>query len=310
MKKKVACSVKEDKSQIFLYETPGFSAYIKKNVYPENMPFCVTDHWHDEVEFVYVSSGSIQYKVEGQTLILHEGQGLFINSRKLHVALADRNVPCEFICAIFHPMLLCASKFIDQTFVEPIIHNDNLKYLIIENDSDWGKCALDIIEKMYELSLEERGHLLIEALFLQLWDYIYKHTVIPEAPQIKPNHHLSTLKDMISYIQQNFQEKISLEDISASGAVGKTMCTNLFNTYVNKTPIEFLRDYRIQQSIVLLKTTDYSVTEICYETGFSSASYYGECFRKVVGCSPLEYRQENSSIPLSHYSRKRRPEAL
>ena len=108
---------------------------------------------------------------------------------------------------------------------------------------------------------------------------------------IKFNHHLNTLKEMISYIQQHYQEKISLEDIATSGAVGKTMCTKLFTTYVNRTPFEFLKDYRIEQSVSLLKETDLSITDISYETGFSSPSYFGECFRASLGCSPLEYRK-------------------
>lgn len=299
-------SVKEDRSQVFLYRTPGFNVYIRQNIFPQMMPFCVTDHWHDEVEFVYITKGSIQYTIEGEVKILKAGQGLFINSRKLHVANSDKDTPCEFYCAIMHPMLLCASKYVDDTFVEPIIKNPSLKYLFLDSHDDWAKEALDIIEKMNEYTQMEGHEMQVQMLFFAIWQIIFDHSVNSDTKPLKANHHLSTLKDMIAYIQQHYAEKVTLEEISNAGCVGKTMCTKLFTTYVNRTPIEFLKDYRIQQSIVLLKTTDLSITDICYETGFSGASYFGECFREVTGCSPLEYRKQHVDRPLSHYSRKRR----
>lgn len=286
-------SVQEDGSQVFLYKTPGFFSFIRKNLFPEETPFCVTDHWHDEVEFIYVTKGSMLYIVEGEVLTLTEGQGLFINSRRLHVAASDHDTPCEFICVILHPMLLCASKYVDRNYVEPIIRNSSLKYLRLNQDVEWQKEVLNDIEKIYDATNIEAPELTMQLLFFSIWRHIYiqgKATVIEH---IKSNHHLNTLKDMISFIQQHYQEKISLEDISAAGNVGKTMCTKLFSTYVNRTPFEFLKDYRIEQSIDLLKDTDLSITDISYETGFSSPSYFGECFRSSLGCSPLEYRKEH-----------------
>ena len=327
MKRKSICGMKDDQSQYFLYEIPGFSVYLKKNKFPEDRPFCVTDHWHDEIEFVYVTSGSVQYMVEGKNMVLRENQGLFINSRKLHVASPNKETPCEFYCAILHPMLLCSSKYVDQNYVEPIIKNDSIRYLLFDNtesnttvssgvsekngvaDREKSQKALELIERMHRMVEEGKQELLIQSLFFELWKIVFDSISTYEKPTVKPSHHLSTLKEMISYIQQNYKDVITLDDISSSGNVGKTMCTSLFNTYVNKTPIEFLRDYRIQQSIVLLTTTDLSVTDICYETGFSSASYYSECFRKATGFTPLKYRQHHSDLPLSHYHRKRRIDA-
>lgn len=286
-------SVKEDGSQVFLYKTPGFFSFIKKNVFPENNPFTVTDHWHDEVEFVYCTKGSLLYTVDGITMTLKEGQGLFINSRKLHVAATDADKPCEWYCVILHPLLLCASKYVDRTYVEPVIKNTALKYLFLDVSNAWQKTVLDQIEAIYEASREEEPELKIQMIFFGIWQSIYEHGKGSPVEKIKPNHHLNTLKEMITFIQQHYQEKITLEDISSAGCVGKTMCTKLFTTYVNRTPFEFLKDYRVEQSIVLLKTTDLSITDISYETGFSSPSYFGECFRKTTGSSPLEYRKNN-----------------
>lgn len=78
---------------------------------------------------------------------------------------------------------------------------------------------------------------------------------------------------MISYIHAHYMEKITLEQISAAGNVGKTTCTSIFKNHTNSTPVTFLIEYRLQKSLELLQNTDLSITEICYETGFSNASY-------------------------------------
>ena len=288
------CSrIHDDGSQVFSYQTPGFYSFIMKCVYPDDLPFCVTDHWHDEIEFVSVTKGTMIYTIEGENILLSEGQGLFINSRILHVAGPDKTSECEFLCAILHPMLLCASGYTERNYVEPVIKNSNLKYLVLDKNTDWQKTVLDDVEKMYYTTKEEMSELTIQMLLFSVWKNIYAYAKTTVYEHVKSSHHLSTLKEMISYIQQHYKDKISLDDISASGNVGKTMCTKLFSTYVNKTPFEFLKDFRIEQSVELLKSTDLSITDISYESGFSSSSYFGECFKESLGCSPLEYRKEH-----------------
>ena len=102
---------------------------------------------------------------------------------------------------------------------------------------------------------------------------------------------LSILKTMISFIQHNYKKKLSLADIAASGAIGQSKCCQLFARYVGQTPNQNVTQYRINQSVRLLKNSDMSIIEIAGETGFASASYFSETFRKWTGKSPREYRK-------------------
>lgn len=293
----------DDKSQRFQYANPGFPVYIQRNLLKDGSLIPLTDHWHDEVEMFYVFSGSLKYSVDGETLCLKENEGIFVNSRRLHVALSDDGKPCDFIFVIFHPLLLCTSRFIDEKYVEPIIKNPSIPYIFLNQDGDWKSELLEDIKQMYEQYKTEEGELKLQSLFFKFWRNLYHNLRLPEDSEPVLNHHLATLKEMISYIHEHYKDKVSLEDISRSGSVGKTMCTFLFNQYVNKTPGEFLKDYRIQKSTVLLKTTDMSITDISYETGFAGASYFSETFKKSVGCTPNEYRKNNADKPVLHFYR-------
>jgi transcriptional regulator GlxA family with amidase domain len=86
-------------------------------------------------------------------------------------------------------------------------------------------------------------------------------------------------------------EKISLKDICDSGNIGTNLCTQLFKKYTNMSPIDYLRCYRIEKSLELLRDTDMTITEIAYATGFNGASYYAETFRKYAGYTPTQIRK-------------------
>lgn len=293
--------IAEDKSQLLRYDIPEFFAYIRKNTLSANQSFNITDHWHDELEFTYVTEGTIKYVVEGDTVIIHKGEALFVNSRVLHVGYSNNGDPSTSYCVILHPMLLNVSEYINKKYIEPVIKNRAVPYLIISEKDDWGRIILNNLEKMYIASQSENSELEVIKLYFEIMQYLFPKVGTLISDNIPANHHMIILKEMIGYIHEHYKEKISLEDICFAGGVGKTMGTSIFNEYVNKTPGEFLKDYRIHKSIKLLKETDLTVTEICYETGFSGASYFAETFKKNMGISPLEYRKSNRSEMISHF---------
>lgn len=273
------------------YDNPDFPAFIRKNYIPENPRFPEMTQWHDEVEFITVLSGSIKYNINGEIVTIHKGEGIFVNAKQLHVIVSDYGNSCELYCIILHPILLCSSKYVAQKYVSPIIENPDIPYLFLSNKISWQANIISDIEQIYECSTEESAQLKTVMLFHDIWEKIYSNMNISMPPANKQNHRLSALKSMITYIQEHYMDKITIEDISNAGNVGKTTCNMLFKKYTNYTPIEYLTNYRLQISIQFMQNTDLTITEICYETGFSGASYFSETFHKHFGCNPSKYRK-------------------
>ena len=96
---------------------------------------------------------------------------------------------------------------------------------------------------------------------------------------------------MIAFIELHYKEKITLSDIASSGNICKTSCYTIFKKFTGRTPVEYLNFHRLRKSIELMKSTDMTLTQICYESGFSGSSYFAESFRKAFGCSPSEYKK-------------------
>ena len=93
---------------------------------------------------------------------------------------------------------------------------------------------------------------------------------------------------MIDYIKNNYEEKISISDLSKELAYSESMLNRKFKKEVHITFNEYLNRYRINKAIDLLKNSDYNITEIAYMCGYSSAKYFARVFKKYLGMSPSD----------------------
>lgn len=106
------------------------------------------------------------------------------------------------------------------------------------------------------------------------------------------NPWIDNLHRMISFIQQNYDCKISLQDIANSGNVCRSKCCEIFKDLISQSPNNYLICHRINKSIELLINTSMSITDIALACGFSNSSYYAETFKKIKGCSPKQYKMD------------------
>ncbi len=82
--------------------------------------------------------------------------------------------------------------------------------------------------------------------------------------------------------------------------MSRSECCRYFKRMLNTTPLNYVIDYRIQKSLVLLQQTESNVTEVAYKVGFNSTSYFIERFRKLKKVTPLAYKKlkmDGGSIP-------------
>ena len=94
-----------------------------------------------------------------------------------------------------------------------------------------------------------------------------------------------------SYLDAHFREPLTLESLAALAHWDKFYFSHQFSKAYGISPINYLLEKRIEHSRYLLKTTDYSVTQIAEAAGFSSQNYFSQIFRKSTGMSPRQYRK-------------------
>lgn len=245
-------------------------------------------HWHEDIELFVPYDGEVEYNINGKLVKVKSGQGILINSRRIHSSSNDGLRECYYNVLIFHPMLLCLSKEVEQQLVQPIL-GSSFDYILLDERIPWHKNILNwfalIKEKHRDRSSKSAVVGLVNLIFSELAE-----NITPDDEPHAECSQLTSMKAMIAYIDTHYADKLSLEDIAAAGFVSKRTCSNMFERFLHLSPVKYLNEYRLKKSIELLKGTDMTITEISLACGFSGASYYAESFRRQQGKSPGEYR--------------------
>lgn len=95
------------------------------------------------------------------------------------------------------------------------------------------------------------------------------------------------------YIDNHFKEDLTLDHLARLAHLNKYYLSHSFRREFGTSPINYLISRRVDESRFLLRKTDHSLSLIAEILGFSSLSYFSQCFRRVEGISPTEYRKQN-----------------
>lgn len=284
-----------DLRQLAGHGTPMFPAAM----YYSNMDEFVTGevpwHWHEEVEFTINARGTLQIDLAEETLRLGVGDGAFVNSNMLHALRKATEEPCEFLTVAFDPSLISGApgSVFEQKYVLPLVHHRGLEVLSLSPEVAWQKEVLSLLSRAYRVYEEKRfGYELeLQAFFANVWG-ILARALQDTLGEKKMDAGHARIMTMLGYIHEHYGRDISLEGIADSAGVSESECCRCFKSKLGLTPFQYLLDYRVRVAARLLKDTDMPVTEICYEVGFNSPSYFGKVFREATGYSPRAYRQE------------------
>lgn len=96
------------------------------------------------------------------------------------------------------------------------------------------------------------------------------------------------------YIDEHFSEPITLDDLAQMVHINKYHLVRTFQKEYGTTPINYLIETRLRESRFMLENTDYSTSQIVSLLGFSSPSYFSQCFRRRENMSPSQYRELHS----------------
>lgn len=250
-------------------------------------------HWHEEVEFFYIREGRMHLHTAGRTLQFEKGECFFINT----------NVMCSMDCGescladshLLHKTFLGGhfKSIFETKYLDPVLKNRSLEVLELRGHTERQQRLLNRLREAARLQEEKNTEFQTRNLFSEIWLLLLEEISSRnyERPAVDSIHQ-ERLQAMLAFIWQNYQRKLSLEEIAESAFVGKRECLRCFQKCMQRTPFEYLLEYRVERSKMLLRDTKLSVMEIAVQTGFSSAAYYGKVFRRICGMTPGEYRRE------------------
>ena len=253
-------------------------------------------HWHDELQFCVITNGSVIFDINDSQVILNEGDGLFINAQQIHRAKNYENINSSYICFDFHPKLISSfmGSLINTKYIEPYVNNSSIEYFTLSKNTSW---QLDIIHKLfyiYEIYNDKSFGFELKIImnFLEIWQDFFEF-YFKSFKEKELNYNSLRLKNIITYINNHYMEKIQLEDVAKVVNLSKSACCREFKKHMKCTIFEYLINYRLVMATKLLVSSDYSVTEIAYNCGFGTTSYFIEKFKNKTGVSPYVYRKNS-----------------
>lgn len=271
----------------------------------------VPAHWHKELECIVVLSGTLTYHVNNHSYIIPAGDGIIINTNRLHLCcpslendsehfdniVIDESNDAYYAVLIFNPDTLRFNHKMEEKYINPLLFDNDSDVFTLQQDIPWQQHTLTIIMEIYEAVTKKTScyELYSQGKLFELWKLLFENTIAKTGYELADTDPMSPLKTMISYIQQNYQEKITLGDVAEAGMMCQSKCCRLFRDALKQSPIEYLQNYRIGKGLYLLDHTNMSITEIALECGFHGASYFTETFRKINGITPKEYRKQEKN---------------
>lgn len=253
-------------------------------------------HWHDDLETIVVLDGTAEITAGTEKFTLKQGEGCFINSGVLHAAWAIDCSACHIHSVIFHPRLVGGSfdSIFWQNYIYPLLTNPTLKCIKLDGSEDWHPEAVQAIETAWKCCVAETyGYEFgvrsaLSQLILKLSSY---HPVIIKRPTEKTWRDNERIKTMLEYIQEYYYEPLTIAMIATQAMISESECLRCFRNTIGSTPIQYLKQLRIQKAAAQLISGNEKITDIGTRCGFQDSSYFIKTFREITGYTPSAYRK-------------------
>lgn len=222
---------------------------------------------------------------ESVTYQIKSGQGFMMFPHQICTYIADHEIPWEYAWLEFDG--LRAKETIELAGIN---WNQPVYKAQYKDTAEIMKS-----EMMYIVNHKDASPFhLIGHLYLFIDSFVRSST----STQVSKGNSLRDfyIKEAFSFIEQNFQNDITIEDIAASCGLNRSYFGKIFHENMGKSPQEFLISYRMTKATELLKLTNLSIADIGNAVGYPNQLHFSRAFKNVYGISPRQWRYENVGV--------------
>ncbi len=239
-------------------------------------------HWHRSVEIFAVCEGELSFYIGEESYPLSKGEFMIVNSNEVHSVHAPK---CNQTVVLQIPIRLFENYFTGEQFI-----------WFTHNPRERDEKLMGLIQEMYEVYQEkECGYdMQVKGLFYLIMHLLiseYQKTDVTEE-QLQRNKNLNRLSGITSYIKENYDSDLSLEELAKIFGYSPTYLSRMFQKYAGITFKSYLQDIRLRYAWQELKNSDTTLSEIALRHGFPNSKALARAFRKRYGILPSTYREQ------------------
>lgn len=236
-------------------------------------------HTHPFVELFYVKSGSGSFLIENQSFPIYKDELIIINPNVEHTEVSSEDSPLEYITLGI------------EDFQFSFSHKGS--YLSLKDKNITKNLGIYFSSILDEVERNAPGCELICQNFLEILTLLLMRQTNSAFELIPVKNTTRECSRIKRYIDSNYQDDITLDSLAEMAHLNKYYFVHAFTKFYGQSPIQYLTTRRLKTSRDLLETSDYTISEIAQLSGFSSPSYFAQCFRKNCGMTALTYRNRS-----------------
>ena len=255
-------------------------------------------HWHNEIEFLYLSQGEAVFQIDSTPVELHGNEAVFINRGEIHSGYSLDHSYCVYYSIVFSLEMLYGSPedICYDRYFSPLISGVRILPQKITGLVNWEKKILVQIKNIISFfTLKPEGYEMdIKSSIFKIFSLVYANDAIVLL-HVKSNtakqYQTERLKRVLNFIKDNYQRKICIDDLANEVNLSRYHFCRIFKSLTGQTPIEYINCFRVNQAIRLLEDENQKIMDIALEVGFDNFSYFIEKFKEYKNCTPSEYRK-------------------
>ncbi|MCI8359903.1 MAG: AraC family transcriptional regulator [Clostridiales bacterium] len=286
--------MKKISSEVQLYETDRTFPFRTFQSYYA----ATANHWHTEIEFIYLQDNSMQIYINNEMYRLQAGDIMIAAPGDIHgnVASDHHRIVVQFELDILETLYFTGDEI--RTIRNKLETLERVSLFWPENVR---QDMAAILGRLYNIRSDGRtgiGYKIqIQSLLFQLmeicWNHIPQSQVQTEKAKLLQNKKvLDNLEKVFNLVRDRYMDDLHPKDAAALLGVTPNHFIKYWRKYSNISFHAYLNEYRVSQAIALLYNSDDLISGIAFKVGFKSLKTFNRVFKSVTGVSPCSYRKQ------------------
>ncbi len=236
------------------------------------------NHYHDEIEMIYVCSGSAAAIIDGTRYEADAGKAILIFPGQEHSYECTEDGH-YFVILVATSALIALKNILDSHLPEQYV-------VTFEDDHP----SVEFLYKLDDGAKEEKSDTYMIGYLNLLFDRIIPRLCM-ESRRGTGSNAATSLTRIVNFCHDNFAEDLTLDSVGEHVFLSRYYISHLLREQMNTTFGEFLTGLRLDAACKKLKDTNLKVEEIAHAVGFRSVRTFNRAFAQKKGMPPLTYRK-------------------
>lgn len=249
--------------------------------------YSTLNHTHRELEIIYVLKGKIQISLMNKLCMVEQSEIFLINSNEFHLIESNE----DNLIAIIHINYTLLTTFINSKsiiFQRALLNQGEIRDRILSNIEEIITIHLESIDEYRALKIQEKTYKLCFDLTTILKK---KEHYTWDGSQLNIEGQNERLADILLYLQVNYAEKISLEEIAKIFSLSVPYLSKFFKQKTGETFLQYLNKIRLQHAVYELTSLEKSLTRIAFDNGFPNLPSFNRVFQEEFNEKPNEFKK-------------------